>query len=508
MFSFRFSQKYGAITVDSLPCPPLTRILAIVKKAGYNEAKAGNSFAFTDYSSSQCSKNLHQLSCTSGLDCLNSQSREVFAVCINPTNFAVSDVRRTRFSGNTFTVIQATLPSTGLSKTENWCEEYATLCRSMKQQPIICPGMAQPTEYEKCRDNYGGYLLLDQYSCDTEQYTLHNISKTVGFPEASYANTFGFRSCAACKRELYNGPECDPSLNCVNNQTKDKQVYAICMKESQNTNFQVLETKEVLTSEVQYQVVKAAVSPFGKSKYDTWCKDYERMCSSLEMRPVRCSSDGNACPLLHTALVPKQLFKCEDNGDLVQFVKNAGFPQALHDNTFIYSACSTSEKCRNTLLTNKCDDSMNCLKKPSGTRVVYTLCARSRHTSFKYLDSRSHDSYGSQYFVIKAGLFSGESKGMNWCHDYRDMCTSFGKQPVVSGSFVEHFNDDRRQCFPGYNATSSMKHYHDYYTAINQISMPHTNCRVIYKYCKSCVKTFKHCPFDNCNCDLFYIFCL
>ena len=492
-----------------MPCPPIARILAIVKKAGYSTAKSGNSFAFTGFSSYECSKNLPGIHCTPGLDCLDSKSREVFAVCINPTNFAVSDVRRARFSGNTFTVIQAKLPTSGLSKTATWCEEYATLCRSMKQQPIIRPGLAQAADYDKCRDSYGGYIFLDEYSCNNECDALHDIAKTVGFPEANHLNTFGFRSCAACRRELHSGPGCDPSLDCVNNQTTGSDVFAICVKESKNTSFQVLETKEVMTAEVQYLVVKAAVSPFGKSKYDTWCTDYERMCSSLEMRPVRCSSDeGNPCPLLYTALVPEKQFGCENNADLVQFVNNAGFTQALQNNTFIYGACSTSAKCRKTLPTDQCDGSMNCLKKPFGARVFFTLCARSHLTNFKYLDSRSHDFYGAQYFVIKAGVFSRESKGMNWCYDYRDMCASFGKQPVISGSFGEHLNGDRQQCFPGYNATSSIKHYHDYYTAVSQISMPHSSCRVVYKYCKSCVKTFQHCPFDNCNCDFFYVFCL
>ena len=494
--------------MDSIPCPPIAKVLAIVKKAGFSTAKAGNSFVFTGYSSHECSKNLPTENCTPGLNCLNSRSREVFAVCINPTNFAVSDVRTTQHSGNTFTVIEAKLPPTGLSKTSTWCEEYATVCRAMKQQPVVCPGYVDPAQYEKCRDSHDGYLLFDQYNCATESKKLQEIAQLAGFAEANFANTFGFASCASCKRELH--PEYDPSLGGITNKTAGGRVYALCIKDGKDTNFQVLATKEVMTSEVQYQVVKATVSSSGRSKYDTWCTDYERMCSSLELRPVRCSSDRNTCPLLHKSLVPSQeQFNCNDNSALVSFVYNAGFSQASQDNTFIYSACSTSDECRRNLLTDQCDASMNCLKKLSDSRIIFTLCARSRRTNFEYLDSRTHIHNGVRYFVVIAGLFSRESKNVNWCYDYRDMCLSFGKQPVVFGSFAQHLNEDRNQCFAAYNATSTIEHITSYNVAAKEISTPFSNCRVVYKYCKSCIKTFHHCPFDgNCDCDRFYLFCL
>jgi hypothetical protein len=490
--------------VDSIPCPPIAKVIAIVKKAGFSTAKAGNSFVFTGYSSHECSKSLpSQPHCTSGLDCLDSQSREVFAVCINPTNFAVSDVRTSRHSENTFTVIEATLPASGLSKTLSWCEEYATLCRSLKQQPVVCPGYA---DADKCRDTYDGYLLFDKFGCNTERRRLQEIAHLAGFAEANMANTFGLASCASCQRQLH--PECDPSLSCINNKTAGEKVFALCIKDGKDTNFQVLATKEVLTSEVQYQVVKAAVSLSGKSKYATWCADYERMCSSLHMRPVRCSSDGNTCPLLYKSLVsPQEQFNCANNSALVQFVHNAGFSQASQNNTFIYSACSTSEKCRKTMLSNECDGSMNCLKKTSGSRVVFTLCARSHHTNFKYLDSRTHIHYGFRYFVVIAGLFSDQSKSENWCYDYRDMCLSFGKQPVILGSFAQHFNEDRNQCFAGYNATTTIEHIDTYNTAAKEISIP-GGCTVVYTYCNNCLKTFARCPFLGCNCDPYYLFCL
>ena len=493
--------------MDSLPCPPIAKVLAIVKKAGYSTAKAGNSFAFTGYTSYECSKNLPTLHCTPGLDCLNSREREVFAVCINPTNFAVSDVRTSRYAGNTFTVIQATLPSTGLSKTSSWCEDYATLCRSMKQQPVICPGRAAPSQYEKCRDNYDGYFLFDEYKCSTQTKLLYEIPHRSGFADANFMNTFAFASCDNCKREL-SSSKCDSSVNSISNQTVEGRVYAICVKSSKDSSFQILEKREVLTSEVQYEVVKALVSPFGRSKYDTWCMDYERMCASLEMRPVRCSSNGNACPLLHTALVPSQKFDCSNNSALVKFVTDAGFTQATKDNTFIFNACSTTSNCRKTLSENDCDGSINCLKKSSEDRVVYTLCARNSHTSFKYLDSRMHVYSGVTYFVIKAGKYSGESKGVNWCYDYRDMCLAFGKQPVVTGSFNDIYNEDRNQCFAAYNATTTMKQYYHYNHLVDEISMAHTDCPVAYIYCRSCLKTFQHCPFRNCNCDFYYLFCL
>ena len=496
--------------MEGIPCPPIAKVLAIVKKAGYNKAIAGNSFVFTGHSSDECSKELPTALCTPGLDCLNKQSREVYAVCINPTNFAVSDVRTSRHSGNTFTVVEATLPASGLSKTSSWCEDYATLCRSMKQQPVVCPGYADSEKYEKCRDNYDGYLLFDKYRCNKEKRLLHEIAHYAGFAKGNFANTIGFASCTSCTRELHAGPECDSSLNCINNQTADRLVYALCLRESEHSGFQVIETKETITPEVEYKVVKAIVSPFGISKCDTWCKDYERMCSAFEMRPVRCSSsDGSTCPLLHKALVSSQeQFYCDNNTGLLQFVKSAGYSEATENNTFIFGGCSTEEECRKTLLNNSCDASINCLKKQPGSRLVFTLCARGRHTSFRYLDSSAHVYNGVHYFVVKASKFSDESKSTNWCYDYRDMCLSFGKQPVVLGSFGQQFNDDRNQCFGAYNATSTMLHHDNYHVILNEMSMPISSCRVVFRYCKSCVKTFDHCPFDACNCDLFYLFCL
>ena len=164
--------------------------------------------------------------CTAGLDCINSKERLVYTVCTNPTNIEVSDVVTTTYLGNTFTVIKARLPATGLSKASTWCEEYANLCRALKQQPVACQSIADSIEYQKCVHDYDAYPLSDKYNCLSVSSSLHEIAQVAGFTDATFGNTFGIKACSAekCKQQIHSGPDCDASLNCVNSKLPNRQV--------------------------------------------------------------------------------------------------------------------------------------------------------------------------------------------------------------------------------------------------------------------------------------------
>ena len=222
----KYSQRYGAVILDNIPCSPVSTLVNIATTAGYSQATSKNTFAFAAHSDAACPQYMPAAGCTAGLDCINSKERLVYTVCTNPTNIEVSDVVTTTYLGNTFTVIKARLPATGLSKASTWCEEYANLCRALKQQPVACQSIADSIEYQKCVHDYDAYPLSDKYNCLSVSSSLHEIAQVAGFTDATFGNTFGIKACSAekCKQQIHSGPDCDASLNCVNSKLPNRQV--------------------------------------------------------------------------------------------------------------------------------------------------------------------------------------------------------------------------------------------------------------------------------------------
>ena len=509
----KYAKRYGAATVESIPCSPVATVVSIARSAGYLQAKSGNSFVFAAHSDSDCPKDMGSSGCTAALDCVNSKSRVVYTLCTNPTNFEISDVKYANHEQNTFTVIEARIPVTGLSKAATWCDDYASLCRAIKQQPVACQSLGGLEEYGKCSEDYGAYTLTDKYRCLQSDMSLHEIAQIAGFPDASFGNTFGFKACSSqtCQKQLYVGPECDPSLNCINDKVPNRQVFALCIKDGNLSNFEVQETKQIETSNILYLAIRALVPSHGKSKHETWCKDYERVCQAQSMRPVRCFSEQNRDCLgqFHALVVSTPQFDCRNNSKLVKFLKNAGFNKSSSNNTFIYGTCASSKLCRERLRSSQCDDSLNCLKRPSVNREVFMVCARSLATSFIYHEARSTFYAGAHYLVIKASLAAnGISTNQNWCYDYREMCASFGKRPVVRGSLSSVTDSYKAPCFSIYNGTATHHAVENPRGLAESAGFNPGNCAASFVNCCNCFETFQHCPFGSCNCVDFYLICL
>lgn len=285
----------------------------------------------------------------------------------------------------------------------------------------------------------------------------------------------------------------------------------MCIKDGEISNFNVQETKQFAKSNVHYLAIRALVPYMGISKHESWCEDYEKMCQAYAMRPIRCSPQQNEhCLGQFNALgTSKEKLDCTDNAKLVQLVKKAGFDKSSSNNTFILGSCESSKLCRKTFNSSQCDASLNgCLKRISGNHEVYTVCATSAATSFAYLEAKTAFYQGSSYLVIKTiPASNGFSTTENWCYDYREMCASFGKQPMVQGALLT--TDTKRSCFTTYNGTAP---------AVSQTSRDKVafaagfnpgSCAQYFVHCGKCSNTMDTCPFASCsNCPHMYLLCL
>ena len=227
------------------------------------------------------------------------------------------------------------------------------------------------------------------------------------------------------------------------------------------------------------------------------------------MRPIRCSPQQNQhCLGEFNALgTSKEKLDCTDNAKLVELVKNAGFDKASPENTFILGSCESSKLCRKTLESSQCDASLNCLKHLSGNREVYTVCARSTATSFAYVEARTTFHEGSNYLVIKtAPASNGFSTTENWCYDYRDMCASFGKRPMVQGALL---TDTKRLCFTIYNGTAPAVSQTNRDKVAFAAGFDPGQCAQFFINCGKCSNTMRMCPFASCQCPShMYLLCL
>ena len=249
----------------------------------------------------------------------------------------------------------------------------------------------------------------------------------------------------------------------------------------------------------------------GISKHESWCKDYEKMCQAYEMRPIRCSPQQNQhCLGEFNALgTSKEKLDCTDNAKLVEFVKYAGFEKSSPENTFILGSCESSKLCRKTLDSSQCDGSLNCLKRLSGNREVYTVCGRSTATSFAYVEARTTFYEGSNYLVIKTAPAShGFSTTEDWCYDYRDMCASFGKRPMVEGA-LSATSVTKKSCFTIYNGTASAVSQSKRTLVAFAAGFDPGQCAQLFKDCGKCFNTMRICPFASCQCSShMYLLCL
>ena len=436
-------KTYGAqMDNDGLLCGDNSVILDLVQKSGFY-SNARNTFMFYKCSPEACAKPVTyncnaDCSCHPALSCVSNEmrsySRETYAVCSGYTStFEVLETKNSTYKQHEVLVVQAKIPSDGIAKLGNWCEEYKMLCYYYGYRPTGCGvEFANSINYASCRTDYESIMPKDNvYGCPAT-IKIAFIAKAAGFLGVTPSNSFGFSDCqATCVSTLTaNGPFIDLSV-------ADGIVYTIC--ETSDSHFKVMSTKKSVYKGGEYLFVQALVPPDLISKHDTWCTDYERMCESFGLKPVARSgrqtlSRYATCRKRHGPVNPK-LTEATHRDAIITFGEDfLGYYNVPYYGTFVFGE-DCDVRCFNDL--NEYYQSYS-LYELRGSDLdnydyqVYSVCASS-DSNFHVLSTKTIK-YGEDYLVIQAKLPSNyESKYENWCRDYERLCRSFRKRPTGCG---------------------------------------------------------------------------
>lgn len=363
-------------------------------------------------------------------------SGEVNTVCLAPNvgkNFEVESTRNIIASGREYVIIKSKLLSSA-SNSQNWCTDYKNLCQSFGASPLACPrGFHLSLDHLKCGTNYEAIMMSGvDYSCPSNGF-IQQLAQAAGYQEAVQSNSFALFDCHddECQSRLpLTG--CSKSLPCLNEQVLNRHVYTACVVKNSDSNFHVIEKRETSFNGKKYTVIRSRIPTDGKSLHDTWCMDYQRLCESLDLRPVHCES----------GVSEKESGICKEKYNAIS-VQNKGCPVKVHElaskagfsgtnslNSFSFHRCNS---CSRTL-TSTCSEGLRCLKSGVGMNEVYTVCGNTEtETSFVPLATK-HTRHGNfQFRVIQAKLRSKHSAKSDWGRDYENLCKSYNGMPTGCG---------------------------------------------------------------------------
>ena len=470
----------------------------IALQAGYSDAKQENTFIFNNCNS--CSKTLASSGCDNSLSCINSNPTEyVYVVCLKESStFKIVDSRKVSTAGAVYTAVSALLPERTSS---TWCKDYAELCHAIGQSPVALHSGVVTKQLLKCRDDYDAVIQMSEID------VVHQIAAQAGYSEAKYGNTFAFKGCSydSCESSPYSY-NCSGSLHCLDGVTP--KVFGLCIETTSASNFYVLDSKTVHSNDTTYTVLKVRIPTNRLSKFESWCRDYERLCHAHNLRPLtRVAS--RECSVEYFSTYNSKFTAAS----LVKVAHLAGYPNATTGNLYSFQECGAQE-CGRHFQIPHC---VSCRKSDSHRRVFYAVCAsldENLQTNFITQDVR--DVWFDASFLIGQVKIPShrQSKTENWCYEYQTFCKSYDRQPYTSRNVSTKLTTDA--CSWKYNTTS-------YDTGISPGAIVERAgfnsvapaCISSLHDCTYCAKTLdeEKCPFKDCQaavgtCDDFYIVCI
>ncbi|XP_078618167.1 uncharacterized protein LOC144885875 isoform X1 [Branchiostoma floridae x Branchiostoma japonicum] len=169
-----------------------------------------------------------------------------------------------------------------------------------------------------------------------------------------------------------------------------KKVCSYASEGPRDHAFEVLRTANQKYQGVDFFVIEARLPADGLSGFESWCRDYQRLCEQYGLRPTGCgekyttwNSGGSrsTCPTEYNSdMYINNVLGCYPN-DGVKEVANMAFSAgATATNSFGFSYCAKKycqrkiDKCRYSLYENTVSS------YPNGDRIVYTVCKGSADT--------------------------------------------------------------------------------------------------------------------------------
>ena len=507
-------KEYHSIWTSTLSCDTASNQASIIAiKAGFNKATTTNSFILNERGSRICSKELPVLESTQGLSSIDPNLVDnVYAICAEDKSiFKVVDSKKVSVSGAVYTIVSAVLPQ-GTYNT--WCQEYSNLCHSVGLSPAVLFSDVINEDISTCRDKFDA-IFLPRETDEFVKDGVYHLAVKAGFTGASYGSTFAFKSCSqeACSLapDAFN---CSHSLYCLHGeQEAERTVYGVCVEDTAITNYYVLDTGTVNTDNTKYLALKVRLPLHRHSKYESWCRDYELLCQSYNMRPLS-TVPSLACQLEYHSVFHNDY---SDHLAYLDLVYKAGFPNASSQNFYILQQCYTKD-CTRDFLLPQCITGA-CTSGANQNREIYTLCRsldESFTTNFEVQGIRNIF-FDTDFLVAQVRMPShGTSKGENWCKDYQRFCESYGRRPYTSTGLSKKETFYYGACYWRYNATSYRLPISS--SAIVQragFNPLSDSCVSSLYQCSKCGKhleDLESCPFEDCQaavekCLDYYIIC-
>ncbi|XP_028409640.1 uncharacterized protein LOC114532356 isoform X1 [Dendronephthya gigantea] len=408
---------------SQLICPSNTENATLANRTTY--------FTFAFCNESTCSKNNAM-----ALDASMKTTNTVYALCLaSNTSFAVQSSMNVSYQGSTYKIIKARIPLHQTSKQDTWCHDYQTLCNSYGWRAVVTSKDADGS----CQRSYEA-ITPQRHELSTNE-KLEHLVKLAGFENAIVGNIFGFgKSCKnSCFASISDSSQvAEPAINLNSSlmSQKNNVIYAVCV--NSDTNFHVLDNRRTNYENRSYLVLKTRIPSHGVSKYKSWCLDYQRLCGEYEMRPVSFLSresqigshdmDTYIPHFISVVVFPKNESLKLITREYISIVANlAGYREASRDNSFAFSehnpgSCSWR-------LGSKCASSIDCLNIDA--RELYTVCTDS-NSNFLTEDTRHIKYKGLPYLLVRSRVpEDGVARHQTWCSDYKNLCNSFGMQPVI-----------------------------------------------------------------------------
>ena len=479
----RYTAKESPLSCDGKD------ISIIAKQAGFSDAKQGDTFILNNCH--KCSKELDSSGCDDALSCINSNSAGyVHAVCSKDSaNFEIVDTQKVSISGDVYTVVSAVHAIVRAST--SWCDDYTGLCHAIGQSPVALHSGVVTEQLLKCRDNYDA--IVQKSAVDV----VHQMANQAGYSGAEYGNTFAFKDCSteSCQSSTYSY-NCSSSLHCLNGVAR--KLYGLCIENTPSSNFYKLDSKTVYSNDTTYAVLKVRIPVHRLSKFDSWCRDYERLCHAHSLRPLT-SLTNRKCTLEYFGVYSSTF----NTLSLLSVVHLAGFSNANTSDVYSLQNCGSQECGRKLESTNQ-------------RRVFYAVCGsvdENLQTNLKVQNIRSVW-YGASFLVARVRIPGHrKSKTEDWCLEYQTFCKSYARQPYTSRNVSRKSTID--VCSWNYNATT-------YNTAISPgviveragFTLTNQACVSSLYDCTYCGKVLDEdkCPFEDCQaavktCNDFYIIC-
>lgn len=408
------------------------------------KAKLGITNQYQAFSShkclSYCSKTMTTSGCQSSLRCMSYsylKNKEAYTLCADSdSGFEVVFNKTTIMNGTEYLVIGANVPLYGRSRYENWCRDYQKLCQSYGRRPLACGNKYQhDSQYTRCRDEYNGLMFHDDNSPCNQNEKVMIIARHAGYINANKNNSFAFHACEQSDCPQSFGQRFTRSFYSAGTHPVDRLVYTVCV--NADANLDIILAKPQIYSSVDFLVIKARLPVNGESKYENWCRDYERLCDSYGMRPTgadmrylmnsvntRCR-DKYRSVMLTKSVIPSPPYSYADT------ITSPHASTATSSNSFAFDKC-LDQDCTKTLPQSTCSSSLNCIYQSVPNKFAHTMCVEPL-TNFKILDQREVRYLSRNFLAIKATIknTNATSKSTNWCLDYKILCESYGKRPLA-----------------------------------------------------------------------------